>query len=384
MRNRKNYNSENTKNNPRNKRRSSKRIATLMILLLLITIITASLTACGNGSDYDPLEGVETTKIVDDVGRTVEIPAEITRIAPSGSTATMMLIPVAYDLMVGLASSPSMDQLKYFPEDIVYLPTFGQFYGSKSTLNMEALIEAEPQIIFDLGDKKASAVDDLNSIQKQTGIPTVFFDGTLTHMADTYRTLGELLGKEEKAEEIAEFIDKTVAMAEEKSAMISEEDKVTVLYGTGATGLAVNADGSSQAQVIDFIGAKNAVIPEEVTNKGGGTTVSMESLYENEPDVIILTQGGPYAELESNEWSELKAVKEGKYYEIPGDPYCWMSSPPSVNMILGVWWLGKLVYPDIYNDYDMVEVAQEYYKIFWDYDLSDEEAEEMLANSYFK
>ena len=61
-----------------------------------------------------------------------------------------------------------------------------------------------------------------------------------------------------------------------------------------------------------------------------------------------------------------------------------MSGPPSVNMILGVWWLGQLIYPEVYNDYDMVDIAQEYYDLFWHYDLSEEEAEEMLAGSYFK
>ena len=174
-------------------------------------------------------------------------------------------------------------------------------------------------------------------------------------------------------------------MAEENSAKISEEDMLKIMYGTGATGLAVNAAGSSQAQVIDLIGAKNAVVTKDITDKGGGTIVSLESVYKDEPDVIILTEGGPYNELaDSPEWGGLTAVKEGKYYEIPGDPYCWMSSPPSVNMVLGVWWLGQLVYPEEYADYDIVQVAQEFYDKFWHYDLSDEEAKEMLANSYFK
>ena len=352
----------------------------------LIMMLSLTLTGCGgNESDYDPLEGVETQMVLDDSGRDeVEIPAEITRIAPSGATATMMLTPIASDLMVGIAASPSVDQEKYLPEELLYLPTFGQFYGSKSTMNMESLIEAEPQLIFDLGDKKVTVKADMDSIGKQTGIPALFYDGTLEHMADTYRTLGKLLGREERGEEIAEFIDRTVDMAERNSAKISDKDKITILYGTGATGLAVNAQGSSQAQVIPLIGAKNAIIPEEITDKGGGTIVSMESLYEDEPDMIILTEGGPYEELQDNEWSELKAVKTGRYYEIPGDPYCWMSSPPSVNMVLGVWWLGQLAYPDVYNDYDMVEVAREYYKLFWNYDLSDKEAKAMLSNSYFK
>ena len=359
---------------------------TVSAVTAFIMMLSLTLTGCGgNESDYDPLEGVETQMVLDDSGRDeVEIPAEITKIAPSGATATMMLTPIASDLMVGIAASPSVDQEKYLPEELLYLPTFGQFYGSKSTLNMESLIEAEPQLIFDLGDKKVTVKADMDSIGKQTGIPALFYDGTLEHMADTYRTLGKLLGREERGEEIAEFIDRTVDMAERNSAKISAKDKITILYGTGATGLAVNAQGSSQAQVIPLIGAKNAIIPEEITDKGGGTIVSMESLYEDEPDMIILTEGGPYEELQDNEWSELKAVKTGRYYEIPGDPYCWMSSPPSVNMVLGVWWLGQLAYPDVYNDYDMVEVAREYYKLFWNYDLSDKEAKAMLSNSYFK
>ena len=362
----------------------TKRAVTAIALVLSLAAALVVTAGCGSKNEYDPLEGVKTVTVTDDAGREVEIPADITKIAPSGALATMMLIPLASDQLVGLSASPSLDQEKYMPEEILYLPTFGQFYGSKSTLNMEALIEAKPQVVFDLGDKKRTVKSDMNSIQKQTGIPTLFFNGELDYMADTYRKLGKILGKEEQAEKIADFIDRTTEMAKRNREKILMKDRVRVLYGTGATGLAVNGDGSSQAQVIDYIGARNAVVPDEITDKGGGTIVSLENLYEDEPDVIILTKGGPYDELKSNEWSELKAVKEGRYYEIPGDPYCWMSGPPSVNMILGVWWLGQLLYPDIYNDYDIIEVAQEYYELFWHYSLSKDEATEMLARSYFK
>ena len=347
-------------------------------------ILSVLMYGCSGQKAYDPLDGVETITVQDDSLRNVEIPAEVTAIAPSGATATMMLIPIASDLLVGISASPNTDQEKYLPEQLLYLPTFGQFYGSKSTLNMEALIEAQPQVVFDLGDKKTTIKEDMSRIQKQTGIPTLFYDGTLDHMAETYRTLGRILNREDEAEEIAAFIDRTTEMARKNREKIAEEDRVSVLYGTGATGLAVNADGSTQSQVIDYIGAKNAVIPDKVTNKGGGTVVSLEDLYVIEPDVIILTRGGPYQELKNNEWSELTAVKEDRVYEIPGLPYCWMSGPPSVNMVLGIWWLGQIVYPDIYNDYDMVEIAREFYDLFWHYDLSEEEARELLSRSYFK
>ena len=72
-------------------------------------------------------------------------------------------------------------------------------------------------------------------------------------------------------------------------------------------------------------------------------------------------------------------MKDGKVYTVPCDPYCWLSAPPSMNMILGVWWLGNLLYPEVY-DYDMTAKAQEIYRVFWNYDLTAEEAAAMLGN----
>lgn len=354
-----------------------------LLAFFLILCLCLPLAACGKKQGYDPLEGVETRVITDSAGRQVEIPAQIQRVAPSGSTAQMILMPIAYDLLAGLSSSPSTAQMPYFPEGVRYLPTFGQFYGSKANLNMESLIDARPQIIIDLGDKKDSIADDMDRIQKQTGIPTVFIEANLDDMAAAYRTLGDILNRSDMAEPLAQFIEKTVAMARENSAKIPENQRLSVLFGTGSTGLACNAAGSVQADVIDLVGAVNAIIPQEVSNRGGGTTVSLEEVYAVQPDVILLSTGGPYDALAQGEWAGLQAVQSGKYYEIPGLPYDWMSSPPSVNRVLGIWWLGNLLYPELY-DYDMVQVAREYYGLFWHYDLTEEEARQMLSRSTLK
>ena len=359
-------------------------------IICLVSILTLAaamlLTGCGGEqADYDPLEGVSTITFTDDCGREVEIPETITKVAPSGSVAQMVLMTIAPEALVGLSASPSTDQMEYFPESTWELPTFGQFYGSKANLNMEALIAAQPQVIIDIGDKKNNHDSDMDKIQRQTGIPTIFIETTLDKMPDAYRTLGKLLGKEEKGNALADYIESTVAYAEEQAATISDADKKSVYYGTGASGLDCNADGSVQADVIDIIGAKNAVVGTEVSDKGGGTLVNMEQLYTFDPDVIIVTLDGIYPVIDSGDksWAELAAVKDGAYYEIPGIPYCWMSGPPSVNRILGIWWLGNLVYPDKY-DYDMVAKTQEYYKMFFDYDLSEDEASAMLENSSLK
>ena len=85
-----------------------------------------------------------------------------------------------------------------------------------------------------------------------------------------------------------------------------------------------------------------------------------------------------------NDLAESYAISEdGKVYTVPCDPYCWLSAPPSMNMILGVWWLGNLIYPEIY-DYDMAEMTQEFYKTLWGYELSSDEVTALLANSTLK
>ena len=352
-------------------------------LALLLSLALLFLCACRAAPSYDPLKGEDTTVFSDDCGRDVTVPAEITRVAASGSTAQMILMTLAPELLVGLASSPSTAQMPYFPEQMWTLPTFGQFYGSKANLNMESLIAARPQIIIDLGDAKENVVDDMRGIQKQTGIPTVFIEATLEKMPEAYRKLGTLLGREEQAEELASYIEETLRMAEQNVARIPPDERKRVMFGTGSTGLACNAEGSVQADVLAIVGAVNAIQSDEISNRNGGTTVNLEQVYVCDPDVIILSAGGPYDTLAQSEWSELTAVKNGAYYEIPNLPYDWMSSPPSVNRVLGIYWLGNLLYPELF-DYDMVQQAQRFYALFWHYSLSEEEAREMLSRSTLK
>lgn len=359
-----------------------KKTLCLILTLLMVTVFCA----CGDSnSGSDSGEEIATYEFVDSCNRTVQIPETITRIAPSGSTAQMVLMTIAPEMLVGLSSTPSTDQYPYFPEEMITLPTFGQFYGSKANLNMESLIAADPQIIIDIGDKKVGHARDMRKIQRQTGIPTIFVEADINDFPQAYRTLGQILGKEEKGEQLASYVEDVLALAEENKARLKEEDIVSVMYGTGSTGLNTNAKGSVQADVLTMIGVENAIVTEEITNQGGGTLVSLEEVYRVDPDVIVLNAGGPYERITAggSEWDELKAVKNGRVYEVPNIPYCWMSSPPSINRVIGVLWLGNLLYPNLY-DYDMVEKAQEFYKLFWNYDLSEDEAKAMLSNSTLK
>ena len=351
-----------------------------LALMLCLLLLCALLPGCGGRST--PAETGETVVFKDSSGRSVTLPAEITRVAPSGAVATMFLASVCPEYMVCIASTPSSSQYKYMDDALLRLPTTGQLYGSKSTINLESLMNAKPQVIIDLGDAKDGIARDMDALQKQTGIPVVFIESDLPHMAQAFRMLGSLLaGKAERCEALAAYVEETVALAETNAARIPEEERPSVMFTTGVSGLNTNAAGSTQAQVLELVGAKNAVVLEEVSNRGGGNPINLEQLYLFDPDVILFTTGSMYADAAGDPaWQQVRAIREERYYEIPQLPYNWMSSPPSLNMLLGIRWLGNLLWPEIY-DYDEVAEAQRAYKLLWDYELGDEEARELLAHS---
>lgn len=354
----------------------------IVSLLLAITMLATLLVGCGEKQEAPAEEAPQSIAFTDSLGRTVELPKEITRIAPSGAVATMFLATIAPEYMVCISSMPSAKQLAYLPAELANLPETGQMYGSKATLNLETLLSCDAQVIIDLGDKKGDMAADLDALQEQVGIPVIFIEADVVHMESAYRTLGALLsGKEERGNELAAFAAETVVMAAENSAKVTDVERVSVMYTSGTSGLDTNAKGSTQAQVLDLVGAENAIVVSEVSNKGGGNTINMEQLYNFNPDVILFSAGSIYDTVASDAaWQQLSAISEGKYYEIPAAPYNWLSNPPSLNMLLGVWWLGNLIYPQYY-DYDMVEKTQEFFSILWQYDMSKEEAQELLTSA---
>ena len=343
----------------------------ILVLALLVTSLMAQPVAESTVEE-------STVLFTDSAGRTVAIPTKIEKVAPSGAVATMFLGAFAPEKMSSVSGRISSREEKYLPSALTTLPETGQMYGSKATLNLETLLATAPDIIIDMGDYKKGIEDDLDALEKQIGIPVIFIQSDLDHMAAAFRTLGEVLGMEERGEELGAFIDTTMAMAEENRAKIKDEERVSVMYTTGADGLGTNARGSSQAQVLEIAGATNAIVVEKLAHKSGGNKINLETAILADPDYIVFAYDSIKESVPTMDgWKEMDAVKNGNIFTVPSLPYNWLGNPPSMNMSIGVWWLGNLLYPQYY-DYDMKEKAKEIYSLLWGYELTDEEVADLL------
>ena len=352
-----------------------------LLALVLALVMSLSLFACGQKQQEDKTDdGTQTgtTRVfTDSCGREVTVPADIRRIAVSGPLAQMVVFAIAPDRMVGVANAWDESAKNYFDAKYLELPLLGQLYGGKGELNLETLLAAAPDVVIDVGEPKDSMAEDLDALQEQTGIPFVHIDAYLASMDDTYAMLGDLLAMPNEAQGLADYCryayDKVKAIAD-------SVEKVDLLYVTGEEGLNVIAKGSYHAEVIDML-CNNLAVVDEPSSKGTGNEVDMEQILNWNPAVVIFAPGSIYSTVADNEnWQTIQAIRDGRYYEVPMGPYNWMGFPPSVQRILGMQWMAKVLYPDA-ADYDMYETTQTYFQLFYHCDLTAEQYAALTAHS---
>lgn len=384
------------------------KVAKKLTALLLALSMLFALAACGSTSDNgqsnqpvssnepvesqpvdtdtpaDPVEeGFKPYTFVDDLGHEIEISEEITAIVPSGQLAQVMLLGIAPDLMVGLGGKLYKDMAEYIPDydRLSQLTYFGTVLGA-ADLDVEALASTKAQLVIDMGYTKNGYEEELANTQDLTGITCVFIEAGLDNYGEAIRKLGQLLGREEKCNEMADWCEEVYARALGIMEQVGD-NKVNGLYALGDGGLNVIAEGQSQAEVINLV-FNNVAVIENPSGKGSGNTVNMEQIALWNPDFVVFGDDGLYETLpEDPAWSQISAIANGKYVESPNSPHNWTVAPPACQRYLALLWLPSILYPD-YCDYDLQEEVTEYYEMFYGVTLTDEQYAALTANAFMK
>ena len=250
----------------------------------------------------------------DSTGRTVEVPAEVTKIAISGPLTQIYVLPLAGDMLVGVSRRFSETAKPYLPEDIFSKTEIGQLYGGKGELDLEALLSVAPDVVIDVGDAKKTIKEDMESLSTQTGIPFVHIDATVATAPQAYRMLGELLGRPEKAEQLASYCQEILDMTTDMMAKVDADGKrKTMLYCLGDAGVNVIAEGSFHAETINTM-SQNLAVLEDVVSKGSGNEVDLEQILAWNPEVIVFGPDSIYATVaEDPAWQAVSAISSGNY-----------------------------------------------------------------------
>ncbi|HHX50777.1 MAG TPA: ABC transporter substrate-binding protein, partial [Clostridia bacterium] len=287
------------------------------------------------------------------------------------------------DKLIGTNFQFNSAELKYIPVKYHNLPVLGNFSGSQTNTNLEALIKKAPDVlVMTSNDLGKTDKEDADKLQKQTGISVFIIDGKLENTPQAYLALGKLMRVEAKAKEL--FSYSYHAINGVKNRGIPEKKRVTVFFGNGVKSLDTAPAGSSHAEVIDLAAGKNVAVLSGAT---GRMEVGLEQVIKWNPQVILVN-GEPKQDLTSGQaaksilsdvnWSTIEAVKHQRVYSIPKSPYAWVDRPPGPNRIIGLKWVGKTLYPDYYMNLDLNQEIKTFYRLFYHMDLTDSQVKSLL------
>lgn len=296
--------------------------------ILLSTIGFGLLSACSADTTNDQEDGSNSgpVMVTDQAGNEVIIPEEPSRVVASyleDPLVTLGITPVRQWSV--LSRSSTQVYLKEQLEDVEPIDF---------NLPLEALMEAEPDLIFASGeDSMASG----NYEQYSKIAPTYVIDNeTKDDWRATLTLMGEVLDKETEAETAISDYDAHVA--EIKNQLNDEigDSKVAALWVIGGKYFVVAPDVASGAVLFEDLELTPANLIAELPENTGAhwNPVSLEAIAELDADYLFLIDSDPETieKLENESiWSNIPAVEQGHIYNRSGTS-SWLYNGYQANM----------------------------------------------------
>lgn len=332
-------------------------------------------------AETDAAETAAGTRLITDIeGREVEIPEKVESIVCLNVGALRYTCYMqAQDLVIGVEDYEKEQSISRgynyvnfeLFQDLPVVGNNGEHYP-------EEIISADPDVIV------MSAYDDsdADSLQEKTGIPVVVVPGSDSMMDEgayeTFRIMGELYGKEDRAQELLDYMDSIKEDLETRTADVAEEDKLTA-YVAGVSYKGAHGFEGTEAGYGPFaaINAKNLA---DETGQTGPFDIDLEQVLAWDPDVIFVDFNGlnlvneDYAS-NPEYYEQLTAVQEGRVYS----QISFRSSASNLDTALAdTYYAASVLYPEQFADVDPEEKAAEIFEML----LGENFYEDLKANGY--
>lgn len=317
--------------------------------------------------------GQERTTVTDTANRSVEVmlnPKRIICLAPG--TLRLICLLRATDNLVGIEdfekTRPTTRPYILANSDLTKLPIVGP--GGPGSINsepdLEAVLKVRPDVIF-ISYMDATKAD---ALQRKSGILVI----VLTHgrfasfderVYDSLRIAGKILNREQRAEEVIAFIEKSREDLQNRSASVTSDKKPTVYAGAiGYKGVQGIESTDSSYTPLEWVHAKN--VAKSISEKGH-LFIDKEQLLRLNPDVIFIDGGGLSVvrqDIARNPafYGGLKAVQNKRIYVLY--PFNYYVTNIGI-AIADAYTVGKILYPDRFSDIEIPAKADEIFTFLY-------------------
>ncbi|MCL0029808.1 ABC transporter substrate-binding protein [Dehalococcoidia bacterium] len=356
---------------------------TIPILLVLVLMLTMA-AGCPVQAPAPEPTAEETHIVIDMRGRAVELPRDINR-------AVTLLIPhpsiahalgISGERIVGMHPTAMRAVKRGLLWKIAPEMTLADtgFVAEGWTVNIEELLKLRPDVVFQWYHwlEEAERIEGM-------GIPVIVIsggwtpgpEGTHRDLEEWVRITGEVFGKQERAAEIIARQREILERVGERTAKILDEDRPRVYFMF--TDSLRTAGGDTHMQFwIEAAGGIN--VANEIS---GYTYVDMEQVLAWNPEVIFISNRTDIMpkdilqnRIEGQDWSHVDAVINRRVYKIPHGVFHW--APPNLERVLLVEWAAQKNFPEVFADLDIKQLVREFYREFFEYELTDEEIRTIL------
>ncbi len=347
----------------------------LTYLFFSVVIAGALVTVC-YGSNVLSAQAMRT--ITDRTGRTVKVPADPKRIACflGPSYEKLLLLGFADRVVMTAITQPPWSQ-KIRPE--VRKNTLMDLEVSYSDPDVERLLAAGIDLVFYWQWPRQTEK------MLAAGIPVVCplslkrpttMGGFTQSVKDEINFYAEILG--EKAGKIARaycaYYDRKINQILEITARIPPGERPKVHFITGRSIFGTQGRNSIAHWAVEAAGG--TLVSKDIDQYQ--VEASMEQIIAWDPDFIVLGGLTPSAGLiQDPRWKGVKAIREKRVYPSPEGVFIWVHG--SSEGFLLVMWLAKMLHPEKFRDLDLVKELRDYYRLFYHYPLTAEEAQLILA-----
>jgi iron complex transport system substrate-binding protein len=285
-----------------------------------------------------------------------------------------MLYTLAPDLLLGWTRANRPEEREFLLPDVGARPEVGRLTGRGNTANLEAVLTLKPDLILDSGYVSDTYVSLADRVQQQTGIPYALLDGSFGGTANAYRVLGALTDRRAAAEALARYTEDTIKTISGRVDGLPKDRRPRVYFARGPRGLETGLGGSITVETIELL-AQNVA----GATRGGLGTVSIEQVLVWNPEIIVTIDRDFAAKVyDDPAWAPIEAVRARRVHLSPKLPFGWVDFPPSVNRLIGLWWLGKIFYPDLFPE-DLRALTRTFYDKFYHVDVTDARIDRVLA-----
>lgn len=311
--------------------------------------------------------------VTDALGRTIEFAELPQRIVLAGK-ATTMLIDAFYMFPEALEKVVSFDPRSQSATS--FIKTAFPITESLTLLEKNAAAEQIAPLTPDLVVLKTYMKDSLGDSLEAIGIPVIYLNlETPNQFYADLRTIGQVLGNSDRAEELVALYQATDGSVKEIVAGIVEAERPSVLllqYSKDGDNIAFEVPPAEWLQTIIVENGGGVPVWKGTIFDGGWTIVTLEQIAVWNPDIIFIVDysGGAVEVVKSlkadSNWSSLDAIKSSQIYAFPADFFSW--DQPDPRWILGELWLATKIHPTQFSAVNINEEFTNFYKSYYGLD----------------